>query len=115
MTPAFRILLILAAILSFRFMISNIRRSKLRISDSIFWFLFAALLILLAVFPQIAFFFGSLLGIISTVNLVFLVIIALLLFRVFTLTLRVSELDGKIEELAQTIALQNMKDKNKEE
>ena len=96
------------------FMISNIRRSRLRISDSIFWFLFAALLILLAVFPQIAYFFGGLLGIISTVNLVFLVIIALLLFRVFTLTLRVSELDGKIEELAQTIALKNMKDNEKE-
>lgn len=114
MTPAFRILLILAAVLSFMFMISNIRRSRLRISDSIFWFLFAALLILLAVFPQIAYFFGGLLGIISTVNLVFLVIIALLLFRVFTLTLRVSELDGKIEELAQTIALNNMKDNEKE-
>ncbi|MBE6121258.1 MAG: DUF2304 domain-containing protein [Solobacterium sp.] len=114
MTPAFRILLILAAVLSFMFMISNIRRSRLRISDSIFWFLFAALLILLAVFPQIAYFFGGLLGIISTVNLVFLVIIALLLFRVFTLTLRVSELDGKIEELAQTIALKNMKDNEKE-
>ncbi len=114
MTPAFRILLILAAVLSFMFMISNIRRSRLRISDSIFWFLFAALLILLAVFPQIAYFFGGLLGIISTVNLVFLVIIALLLFRVFTLTLRVSELDGKIEELARTIALKNMKDNEKE-
>ena len=114
MTPAFLILLILAAVLSFMFMISNIRRSRLRISDSIFWFLFAALLILLAVFPQIAYFFGGLLGIISTVNLVFLVIIALLLFRVFTLTLRVSELDGKIEELAQTIALKNMKDNEKE-
>ena len=40
MTPAFRILLILAAVLSFMFMISNIRRSRLRISDSIFWFLY---------------------------------------------------------------------------
>jgi hypothetical protein len=44
-------------------------------------------------------------GIISTVNLVFLVIIALLILRVFTLTLRLSELDQKLEELAQGIAL----------
>ena len=107
MTVGFRILLILAALLSFRIVINNIRKSKLRISDSVFWFLFAALLIALAVFPQIAYFFGGLLGIISTVNLVFLVIIALLIFRVFSLTIRVSELNTKLEELAQIIALRD--------
>ncbi len=107
MTTGFRILLIIAAICSFAVVIGNIKKSKLRISDSIFWFLFAAMLILLAVFPQIAYFFGGLLGIISTVNLVFLVVIALLIFRLFALTIRVSELDAKIEELTQVITLQN--------
>ncbi len=105
MTTGFRLLLIAAAFLSFAVVIRNINKSRLRISDSIFWFLLAALLILLAVFPQIAYFFGGLLGIISTVNLVFLVIIALLLFRLFALNIRVSELDGKLEELARTITL----------
>lgn len=114
MTPGFRILLIIAAVLSFMFMISNIRKSKVRISDTIYWFLISALLILLAVFPQIAFFFGELLGIISTVNLVFLVIIALLIFKIFTMTLRISELDLKLEELAQTIALKNAEDEEKQ-
>ena len=105
MTVPFRIMLIAAAVSTFFFIISNIRKSKLRISDAIYWFGFSALLIVLAVFPQIAFFFGGLFWIISTVNLVFLVIIALLILRVFTLTLRLSELDQKLEELAQGIAL----------
>ena len=109
MTTGFRILLIAAAVFSFAVVIKNINKSKLRISDSIFWFLLAALLILLAVFPQIAFFIGGLLGIISTVNLVFLVIIALLLFRLFALNIRISELDAKLEELTQKITLDNEK------
>ncbi len=100
-------MLIAAAIFTFFFIISNIRKSKLRISDALYWFGFSTLLILLAVFPQIAFFFGELFGIISTVNLVFLVIIALLILRVFTLTLRLSVLDQKLEELAQEMALKN--------
>ena len=107
MTVPFRIMLIAAAIFTFFFIISNIRKSKLRISDALYWFGFSTLLILLAVFPQIAFFFGELFGIISTVNLVFLVIIALLILRVFTLTLRLSVLDQKLEELAQEMALKN--------
>ena len=107
MTVPFRIMLIAAAIFTFFFIISNIGKSKLRISDALYWFGFSTLLILLAVFPQIAFFFGELFGIISTVNLVFLVIIALLILRVFTLTLRLSVLDQKLEELAQEMALKN--------
>lgn len=114
MTVAFRILLIAAAIFTFFFIISNIRRSRLRISDALYWFGFSTLLILLAVFPQIAFFFGGLFGIISTVNLVFLVIIALLILRVFTLTLRLSELDQKLEELAQEMALREAEKNIKE-
>lgn len=114
MTVPFRILLIAAAIFTFFFIISNIRRSKLRISDALYWFGFSTLLILLAVFPQIAFFFGGLFGIISTVNLVFLVIIALLILRVFTLTLRLSELDLKLEELAQEMALKDAENNIKE-
>ncbi|MBQ6488638.1 MAG: DUF2304 domain-containing protein [Solobacterium sp.] len=114
MTAPFRIMLIAAAIFTFFFIISNIRKSKLRISDALYWFGFSTLLILLAVFPQIAFFFGGLFGIISTVNLVFLVIIALLILRVFTLTLRLSELDLKLEELAQEMALKEAEKNIKE-
>ena len=108
------IVLVAGALIVFLGIVWKIRKAELSVASSVFWFLFSISLLLLAFFPQIAYFFGGLRGIISTVNLVFLVIIALLLFRVFTLTLRVSELDGKIEELARTIALKNMKDNEKE-
>ncbi|MBQ6450831.1 MAG: DUF2304 domain-containing protein [Solobacterium sp.] len=105
MTLAFRLLLVAGALWALWIMIRNIRRSRLQISDSIFWTLFAFLLVLLAVFPEIAFFFSELLGIYSTVNLVYLVIIALLIFRLFRVTLQVSELDAKLKELTQKSAL----------
>lgn len=114
MTLGFRLLLVLGAFWAFWIMIRNIRKSRLQISDSIFWTLFAVLLVLLAVFPEIAYFFGELLGIYSTVNLVYLVIIALLIFRLFRVTLQVSELDSKLTELAQRRALDDHEKGKKE-
>ena len=109
MTIWFRILLFLAAILSLQLVLRNIRKSKLLISDSLFWIFFSAILVILAVFPQIAYAVSDLLGIQSPVNLVYLVIIALLIWRVFKLYLRVSSMDTKLKELAQRIALNENK------
>lgn len=105
MTVGFRIFLILMAVLAFWIMIRNIRRSKMLISDCLFWFFFSLVIVLLAVFPQIDYFFAGLLGIQSPVNLVFLAMIAVLLFRNFKLTLRISELETKVKNITQNIAI----------
>ena len=106
MSIAFRVLLIIAAVWAFLFVINEVRKAKLQISDSLPWFFFMAIFVILALFPQIAIFFASLLGIQSPVNLVFLFIIGILIIRTFKLTLRVSELDTKIRELAQRSAIE---------
>ena len=113
MSPVFRILLFIAALIAFVFMISSIRKSKFVISDSIYWFFFSFFLLLLAVFPEIAYFFTRQLGIMSASNLVYLVIIGLLLIRVFQMDLRISDLTAKLKELIQDTAIQEAEQKEK--
>lgn len=113
MTVGFRIFLILMALLAFWIMIRNIRHSKMLISDCLFWFFFALLIIILAIFPQIDYFFAGILGIQSPVNLVYLIMIAILLFRNFKQTIRISELETKIKNITQSTAIYRH-DKEKE-
>lgn len=105
MILAFRVMLFTAAVLMLWLVLANIRRARLAISDSLFWFFFAALFVVLAIFPNIAIRAALLLGIQSPVNLVYLVIIAVLILRLFQTTLRLSALNAKLEELAQSMAL----------
>ena len=113
MSFRFRVLLLAAAVLAFLFMIHNIRKSKFVISDSIFWFFFSALLVLLAVVPEIAYYFTKQLGIISASNLVYLVVIGLLIIRIFQMDLRISDLSAKLKTLVQNQAI--LDDLKKEE
>ena len=71
------------------------------------------LLILVAVFPDPMFWLAELLGIQSPANMVFLFVIFILLIKTFNLTLEISQLQYKIQELVQKIALDENK-KNKE-
>jgi len=76
-----------------------------KIEDSIFWILFSVMLIVLCIVPQLADFMAKLLGIKSTVNFIFLFIIFLLLIKNFLLTIKMSQLGHKTEELIQKIAI----------
>ena len=78
MTLLFRITLIVCALLVFIYVLRKIRHSEVKIADSTFWFIFALVILLLAVFPHIAFFFSNIFGIESPSNCVFLAIIAIL-------------------------------------
>lgn len=109
-----RLVLIVSAILVFIFMIRFIRRSKLVISEAVYWFLFATLILVLAVVPEIAFYFSRLLGIASASNLVFLVIILLLIIRVFQQDISLSALNTKYKTLIQELAI-NEHDSGKKE
>lgn len=110
MTFPYRILLFVGALLVLLVMLRKIRRSEVKISDSLFWFFFVLTLLLLAVFPGIAFFFSDLLGIESAANLVFLYVIALLLIREFISTVEISKLRSKLAALAQKEALDDVDD-----
>lgn len=107
MTILFKIALVVGAVCVFAFILRKIRRSEIKISDSTFWFLFAASLVLLALFPHIAFFFSNVLGIESPANFVFLYVIAVLLIREFISTVEISKLRSRLATLAQNEALRD--------
>lgn len=110
MNISYRALLAVGALLILVAMIRKIRRSEVRISDSLFWFFFVLTLILLAVFPEIAFVCADVLGIESPANLVFLYVIAVLLIREFMTTAELSRLRSKLTALAQEEALAEVDD-----
>lgn len=115
MTLAFRVLLIVGAVLMFAVMMRKIRKSEVNISDSLFWFFFGASLVILAIFPEIAFFFSGLLGVESPANLLFLYVVAVLVVRGFISTAEISTLRSKLIALAQEEALEDVNEPNGEQ
>ena len=115
MSLTLRIFLIVFSFLSIFYIIRKIRKSSLRIDISIFWIVFAVLLIVLSIFPGIAMGLAKLMGVISTVNLIYLFMIFILLLYAFSMTLKLSELENKINELTEEIAIKERMAKDKKE
>lgn len=105
MTITFRIILIAASLLTMLYMIKRIRSAKVLIEDVIFWIIFSVALFILSLFPQIGDILAGLFGIYSTVNFIFLFMIFILLVREFTMTMKISQMENKIKELTQEIAI----------
>lgn len=105
MSIVLRIVLILGALLALSIVVRKVRKSKIRIADSVYWVCAAVLLLVLAIFPGIVFFFSGLLGFLSPSNFVFVVVIALMLLKLFNLACDVSRLTDKVEQLSQELAL----------
>lgn len=105
MTPIFRILLICVSIMTTCMIVKKIRDAKVQIEESVFWVFFSVLLIILSVFPGAAEFLSDLVGTYSTSNFIFLVIIFILLVKVFYMSIQMSQLETKIKELVQRMAL----------
>ncbi|MCL1847425.1 MAG: DUF2304 domain-containing protein [Coriobacteriia bacterium] len=97
--------LVVCALLVLVFMIRRIRKAEIHTRDTIFWFLLAACFVIIAAFPQIAFFLSRLLGIESPANFIFLFVIAVLFIREFTSTVEIAKLRERITTLAQELAL----------
>ena len=98
-------ILIFVSIMSFLYIITSIRKSKVKLDYTFFWIGFSLILVLISVFPKIADFGAKLTGISSPVTFILVVIIFLLLYKVFTLTLQMSKLQERIEKLTQNLAL----------
>lgn len=105
MTIVLRVILIIVCLLTMVFLIRKIRQAKVQIEDSLFWIFFSAGLLIISIFPQIADFMAGLLGIYSTVNFLFLFIIFILMIKIFNMSLHISQLENRIKELVQRVAI----------
>lgn len=104
-TLLFRIVLIICSLLTCVFMIKKIRNSKVQIEHAIFWLLFAFVLIIISIFPQLTIWGAAALGIYSSTNFIFLAILFIVILKLFSATIEISNLQNRINELAQKIAI----------
>ena len=107
-----RILLLVASVVTSIWILFKIRKNGVKQEDALFWICFAVMLALLGIFPQISYAMCRHLGVQSPANFVFLAIIALLLEKTFTLSIKISLLENKIEIMAAELAIRckNMED-----
>ena len=105
MSVLLRYLLLCAAVVTAVWILNRIRRMKVKMEDAIFWIIFAVILCILGLFPELTYWLTRKLGVLSPANLIFLVMIFLLIEKVFTLSIIVSQLEDKITILASELAL----------
>lgn len=112
MNIVLRVMLVLGAVLTMFFILRRIRTSKVQIKDSVFWIFFSVLLLVLSLFPRLAFWAAYAIGFEAPINFVYLIILFVLITHQFVLTIKVSQLEACIKTLTQEVALA---EKEKEE
>lgn len=114
MTITLRIILLVASVLNCVWIIRRIRKSQAKIEDSVFWVLFSGLLVCMSMFPQIIEWGAAITGVQSTVNFVFLIIIFVLILKIFRLSVKMSQLENKLQTFAQIYAIDKFSLQKKE-
>lgn len=107
MTLVLRILLLIGALFAMGIVINSVRKSKIRISDSVYWIVSAGILVLFALIPQLAYFFSGIFGFMSPANFVLLLVIVMILIRLFHQSCAISKLTYKVEQLSAELALRD--------
>ena len=108
MSNSLRTILLIAAAVSACWILYQIRRLKIKLDHAIYWIVFAVLLAVLGIFPEVTYWLTRKLGMLSPANLIFLVIIFLLLVKVFSLSMLTSQLEDKITVLSAEVALRSL-------
>lgn len=106
MTMTLRVALILVSVGTFFLMMRKIRQSKVQIESAIFWIILALVLVVFSIFPGVADMASRLLGIYATTNFLFLFAIFVLIVKVFYMTIHISQLETRVKELVQMMALE---------
>lgn len=114
MTLLFQSVLIVSSIALAILMLRRVAQTRAKIEDSIFWLALCFLITILGVFPGIASYFASLLGIISSQNFIFMFFIFVLMVKLFLTSMRVSKLEMQVQELSQAIALSKARAEHEE-
>ena len=105
MSSILRALLLVMAILTAWWILNKIRKSKVKMEDAIFWIFFTIILAVLGLVPEVSYKLSDLLGIESPANLVFLIMIFIMIWKAFILSITVSQLEEKVTTLTAEVAL----------
>ncbi len=113
MSPVFQGLLIFGAVLMTYYILKRIRQSKLQIEYSIFWIIFAGILLVFSIFPFLVAMLTRAIGMELPVNFIFLFFIFILILKAFFQTIETSALENKVRNLTQRLAIEE-KDRQEE-
>lgn len=105
MSIILRSVLLIAAAFSVGWILHRIRRSKVRLEDTLFWIGMGAILGVLGLFPEISYRMASLFGFQSASNFIFFLMICLLFEKVLTLSIIHSQMEDKYVIMVAEIAL----------
>ncbi len=108
-----RVMLFIGALCTMIFFLRQISRSRMDIDSAVLWSLFSAVLVFLSIFPDTMLYLANIFSVESPANLVFLVVIAFLIFHQFSATLKISKLEQKIAALTQRLAVEKKLDESK--
>ena len=114
MSVALRVFLVLMSFASLFYIVRKIRYSKMQIEYALFWIVLSVLMIVMSVFPEIVYWITRTMGMISAANVVYLLIIAILLVKVFMMTIELSNLEDKVKNLAQQVGINEKEFREKE-
>ncbi len=111
MSTALRVLLLIGAVSMFLYVFRGVKKARFRAEETFFWLLLSLIFVILSIFPGIAEWAAGLLGVMSTVNLVFLLVIFLLLVKLFTMERKVVETDHQLTQLIKNLAISELESK----
>lgn len=112
MSIGLRIVLLVASVMTCAYISRKLKKSQIQIMDTVFWIGLSVIFVIFAAFPQIVACLSNLLEFMAPVNFVFLSIIFLLLIRCFLLSIRVSQLDDRLKNLVEELALREKENGN---
>ena len=104
-----QIVLIIASLATFIYIIRKIKKHQLNIDDSIAWILWSIVLLILSIFPDLSKAISDLFGFESTSNFILTGFIFLLYIMVFFQNIRISSLKESNKKLIQKLSSEKKK------
>jgi hypothetical protein len=105
MDNTLRLFLIILIIAYLSIILHLLKKRKLNLKYTLLWLFSAFVMLLVTIFPQIIYTTANLVGMVSPVNLVFVLEGMFVLFILLSLTSIVSYLTNKVYKIVQTISL----------
>ncbi len=112
MSMALRMLLLAASFLTCAYITRKLKKSQIQVMDTVFWISMSLIFVVLSIFPNIASVLSKWMGFQAPVNFIFLLIIFLILVRCFLMSIRISQLEDKLQNFVEELAI---KEKERED
>lgn len=105
---------IIVSVIVLLYVVNIVRKKQFSIKESFWWFVGAVVMLILSIFPHSIDYFAGVLNIAYPPSLLFVICIIFILFINFRSSKKISELQMKVVELGQELAIIKEKTNNKE-